>query len=709
MSEVILNKNIFNTEKSDYTEPSIFLGEQMGLYDSMNQHYPKLFALYKQMKNADWDENEFNFSSCAAQFNSCDPFTAELMIKTLSWQWETDSIAARSIYAITAPYITSNELNALYQEIGKNECLTGEHEVLTTTGWKRIDDITKDDKVAQWNYDDKSITFTNPDDIIVKEYSGKLYHFKNDVNNISQIVTENHRLPLVYPYKKTEYQPPKWKLASEIKLHGGNAIPTSGFIKKTGKGMSPLERLYVAVQADGSLCSEKYTGSRTGKLHYRFGFHKERKIERLKYLCKLANLELAEIKSNNKKCRNFLVYVPVESYNHLAKTFDWFNIGEISYEWAIDFLDEIKYWDGNVTKKHKRTRYISGNKSCVDKVITIAHLIGHRGHLTIIPERNGVLMPGGCLSDTKESYQVHITDREYVVGNVISKTEIDNFLGKVYCLSVPSGYFLVKHNDIISITGNCLHALTYSEIVRFSFDDPAEGILNKVLSNQDAFKRLYIASEIFNHTYEVGHKVALGLIDRNSIEAYEAIFMFIVAMYCLERIQFMASFAVTFTIANTGIFVPIGTAIQKICQDELLHAKAARTILDYELSTERGLMTFNKLKSKINNLIDEIVLSESNWNHNSLFADNTDCVGLNADQLDKWVYWNAKEVYNFFGCKPSHEQIQFPESNPLWFLDEWIEIDKVQKSPQEEKTGAYLLGGIIHNHDDLEFKIDGIY
>jgi ribonucleoside-diphosphate reductase beta chain len=328
------------------------------------------------MKSMDWDENEFNFSSCLAEFKSCDPFTAELMIKTLSWQWETDSIAARSIYAITAPYITSNELNVLYQEIGKNECL---------------------------------------------------------------------------------------------------------------------------------------------------------------------------------------------------------------------------------------------------------------------------------------------------------------------------------------------HALTYSEIVRFSFDDRAEGILNKVLSNQDAFKRLYIASEIFNHTYEVGHKVALGLIDRNSIEAYEAIFMFIVAMYCLERIQFMASFAVTFTIANTGIFVPIGTAVQKICQDELLHAKAARTILDYELSTERGLMTFNKLKSKINNLIDEIVLSESNWNHNSLFADNTDCVGLNADQLDKWVYWNAKEVYNFFGCKPSHEQIQFPESNPLWFLDEWIEIDKVQKSPQEEKTGAYLLGGIIHNHDDSEFKIDGIY
>lgn len=372
--EVILNKNIFNTEKTDYLVPSIFLGQEMGLFDSIHKPYPKLFDLYKDMKSMDWDELEFNFSGCNAEFKTCDPVTADLMIKTLSWQWVTDSIAARSIYAITAPFITSNELNALYQEIGKNEIL---------------------------------------------------------------------------------------------------------------------------------------------------------------------------------------------------------------------------------------------------------------------------------------------------------------------------------------------HALTYSEIVRFSFEGSSDNILKTVLENQEAFRRLEIVSEIFNDAYVIGHKVALGIISRDSDEAYEAIFMFIVAMYCLERIQFMGSFAVTFTIANTGIFVPIGKAIQKICQDELLHAKAARTILDYLLSTERGLIVFNKLKGRIRNLIDSVVQSEVRWTREFLFKNNIESVGINADQICKWIYYNAEEVYKFFGQTPDI-QIQFPESNPLWFLEDWIDIDKIQPSPQEEKTGAYLLGGITFNDENIVFDIEGL-
>ena len=183
--------------------------------------------------------------------------------------------------------------------------------------------------------------------------------------------------------------------------------------------------------------------------------------------------------------------------------------------------------------------------------------------------------------------------------------------------------------------------------------------------------------------------------------------MFIVAMYCLERIQFMVSFAVTFTIANTGIFVPIGTAIQKICQDELLHAKAARTVLDYELSTERGLMTFNRLKETINKLIDEVVLSEIEWTTKSLFVGTDEIVGLNSDQLCKYLYHEAKEVYDFFGMKPGID-ITFPDSNPLWFLADWINIDKVQKSPQEEKTGNYVVGSVLRDDEGIKFDLLGI-
>ena len=58
----------------------------------------------------------------------------------------------------------------------------------------------------------------------------------------------------------------------------------------------------------------------------------------------------------------------------------------------------------------------------------------------------------------------------------------------------------------------------------------------------------------------------------------------------LERLQFMASFAVTFTICSTGLFQSIGTAVQKICQDELeIHAEFVSmdlyTLLLYRIMT----------------------------------------------------------------------------------------------------------------------------
>lgn len=82
------------------------------------------------------------------------------------------------------------------------------------------------------------------------------------------------------------------------------------------------------------------------------------------------------------------------------------------------------------------------------------------------------------------------------------------------------------------------------------------------------------------------------MVERNQ-ETYNTIFMFFVAMYCLERIQFVNSFTITFAIARTGIFVPIGEAVKKICNDEFnIHAVFARTVLEIESKTERGQVAF---------------------------------------------------------------------------------------------------------------------
>ncbi len=695
----MLDKNIFNTNKSDYTKPSLFLGEPMGLFDTLNVHYPEIWALYKKLKALDWDELEFDFKTCNIEFKTCSKNIYDMMIRTLAWQWEADSVVTTTIVPVVAPFVSSSELWSAWGRIGDNECLTGDHEVLTQTGWKRIDQINVNDKVAQWEYGTRKISFVKPTDYIVKHYKGEMNHFYGSSNNVSQIVTPGHRMPVIYPYWTNDNQP-ECKLSKDVLYHGGNGLPTAGYIENSGRCMSPQEKLYIAVQADGSLCSEKYTGVKTGQKHYRFTFSKQRKIDRLHELCELAGWKITELNiTNTDDRRTFIVYVPVEEYNPLAKTFDWFKLDDISYEWAMDFLSEIKHWDGNITKT-SNIRYMSTNKECVDKVVAIAHMVGYRGHVTNIKERTGVLMPSGHTCDTKKAYQVHITDKPYITGNSIIKSTID-YDGYVYCITVPSSYFLVRHNDAVTVTGNCLHSSTYSEIVKSSFDDP-EQIFKDILEVKESFSRLDIIANTMSDTYTISHNLALGMIERDSEEAYEAIFKFVVALYLLERVQFISSFAITFAIAESGLFIPIGKAVQKICQDEFeIHAELDKFVILNELKTERGLTTYNRIKDDIKLMIDEVVESEYKW-ADYLFSEGRELPGVTADLLKQFVSYSSASVYRTLNVEPKYP---IPKTNPLGYMDDWM-INDHQASPQEEKTGNYMLGGFVNDLGDDVIDIE---
>lgn len=698
-----ISDTVFNVNKTDYTgTKSLFLGQPNGLFDSINKSHPAIWELYKKMKSLDWDENEFPYADCALEFKTCSRSVYEMMIKTLAWQWEADSLAAHNLIPIVAPFVSSSELWALYCQIGNNECLTSDHEVLTNYGWKRIDEIAVDDKVAQWDYTTRGISFIKPERIIKERYNGLLYCFSDNNGNVSQITTAKHRLPVIYPYWTNESQP-ECRFAEEVKFHGGNGLPTSGYLTSGGRHMTPQERLYVAVQADGSLCSDNYDGSRSGHRHYRFGLKKQRKIDRLYYLCQLANWNITELNTSDREkegIRTFIIFVPNSEYNKEAKTFDWFNLDEISYEWAMDFLDEIQYWDGNKTL-NGNIRYINSNKSCIDKVSILTHLTGQRGHITVIPPRSGVLMPNGKYSNTKESYQVHISQRPYVAGNSIVKSAFE-YTGDVYCLTVSTGYFLIRHNGAISVTGNCLHALTYSEIVRNTFENP-DAVMKEILEESEALRRMRVVANAMAEVKAVGLKLQTGEIQKDDPAARDAIMLFVFTLLGLERIQFMPSFGVTFAIAESGMFLPIGQAVKKICADELnIHVEAGKAIISNELQTPEGQASFNRIKPRVQQIYDEITRSELRW-CNYMFSDGRELVGMNLELLENWTLFNANDVYTFTKIENPFKIIR---KNPIPFINDWIDLNNHQASPQEEKPSNYLLGGLVNDAGDKVYDFD---
>jgi ribonucleoside-diphosphate reductase beta chain len=247
-----------------------------------------------------------------------------------------------------------------------------------------------------------------------------------------------------------------------------------------------------------------------------------------------------------------------------------------------------------------------------------------------------------------------------------------------------------------------IHAATYSEIVRNSFDDPS-AIVNEILSVKESLGRLEHVGDELGRTYKVAHEYALGLREADQ-ETYNSCFMFAVAMLILERISFMASFAVTFSICDTGMFQPIGKAVQKIAQDELeTHVELDKAVLRVEMQTERGKVAFEQCKDRIQTLIDEVVQSEFEW-VDYLFSEGRELIGMNADVLKSWTAFCAKDVYHFFGLKT--EVCTLPKHNPLRFMENWLNISKTQASPQEEQNGQYKVGVLKRNDSGLEFDVD---
>ncbi|MCY1405214.1 hypothetical protein D9M71_204490 [compost metagenome] len=191
----------------------------------------------------------------------------------------------------------------------------------------------------------------------------------------------------------------------------------------------------------------------------------------------------------------------------------------------------------------------------------------------------------------------------------------------------------------------------------------------------------------------------------------------------LERVQFMASFAVTFAIGRTGMFQQISKAVQKIAQDEFeIHAQFGQEVLKAELQTDRGRTAYDQCRELIIQLIWEIILCEVRWAL-YLFSEGRELTGVTAKSLIQWVLFNALAAATFFDVQDEligrfageFETVtgfafEWPTTNPLPYMTKYLDISGTQSSPQEEKKGDYMTNLLTRKgeKDRFSFDIPGI-
>ncbi len=330
-------------------------------------------------------------------------------------------------------------------------CYDSITEILTENGWKLFKDLKEGEKVAQY-HTDGSIDFVIPTAYYNMPYNGKMIHFDSEgYHYVDVMVTPNHRM--IRRSKQTgeievfEADDKRYKFKKGYTDR--NEMLVSGFAQD-GVGMSAIDKLKVAFQADGSFPnrSECYTGVKYGTFPIRFSLKKERKKKRLIELCEEANIEYTLSEKDSRGYYSFWIK-PTEMF---SKTFDWIKLDAISRQWANDFIEELKYWDGS--SKNNVIVYTSTIKENIDIIQGIAALCGKKTQYSEYKDKRDDY-------NRKISYTLSISNKDAVGGRSVIKKELD-YNDTVHCVSVPTKMLIVRRNNVVCVSGNTEHSIMCS-------------------------------------------------------------------------------------------------------------------------------------------------------------------------------------------------------------------------------------------------------
>lgn len=337
----------------------------------------------------------------------------------------------------TATYSDKIIPNIVGTDIG---CLDKETEYLTPNGWKYINLYNNGDKVLQYDPNNDSTTFVNPLRYI-NEPCDFFYHLHGH-NGLDQMISSEHKMLTWIDCKSRGYKLKNYLAEDFVKHNNRLKKGIQGGIKTTFHSANkPLPisdediRIMIMISADGTI-------RRSGKVELHIS--KPRKINRAIQLLK--NGKIPFKLTNGLDGTTFIYFSGKDFYTKDLSMF--FKASE--HQLKI-ITEECMLWDGTIKVNSHKKMFSTSSKINAD-VIQYAFAVSgircgmHTVHYDDKPS-------------WKPTHMVYTTLNEIVGfpatklnGNIPKVSSID---GRKYCFTVPSGYFIIRRNGKISITGNC--------------------------------------------------------------------------------------------------------------------------------------------------------------------------------------------------------------------------------------------------------------
>jgi hypothetical protein len=346
---------------------------------------------------------------------SADPLLTQVFLENRDAHYQTASIITEKPIAKVSS-----------EERQMSKCFHPDTEVLTRTGWKKIDDLVSDEEVVQAIPLENKIVkleWVVPLEVFrMPNKCGKLINLRNE--GVDLQVTPDHRM-LVYRRNG------KHDVVDPESMHKVRYWVNAGHMD-TGLAVTASDlRCAMAVQADGTIRS-------SGEIC--FEFTKKRKIKRFREIFSHFNYKESLYKNG---MTSFSVK-PEESRRLRAlldgKKFPWWWLN-LTRELREVVLDEIIYWDSCKMSNWKMTRFSSSIVQNVDVLQALASITGRKTRLTgpfkrcfVLSIKRQATTRGGNLEPKEVPYSDHVS-----------------------CLSVPSSFVLVRNGGVPIVTGQSVN------------------------------------------------------------------------------------------------------------------------------------------------------------------------------------------------------------------------------------------------------------
>jgi ribonucleoside-diphosphate reductase beta chain len=257
-----------------------------------------------------------------------------------------------------------------------------------------------------------------------------------------------------------------------------------------------------------------------------------------------------------------------------------------------------------------------------------------------------------------------------------------------------------------------IHSRSYTHIIRAIVNEPGV-VFDDIMKTDEIIQRATSVSknydELIKYTQayclygEGKHKLKDEELEVNLYDIKRMLYLTIMSVNILEAIRFYVSFACSFAFAERKVMEGNAKIIKLIARDEALHLTSTQHMINLMKNGKDDLdleKIAKECEPEVIQMFKDATQQEKDW-ADYLFRDGS-MIGLNAEILKHYLEYITNVRMSSLDLEPIFEH----RSNPLPWMNHWLDNDNVQVAPQETEITSYLVSAIDNtiNEDDNDFS-----